>query len=300
MITVQKHQLISSFFLACVVSSAIATTATPVVQTNPVSTEPNKTNLVTSPLSAKTETTPMDMSEPVQPKPPLDNGFLNTYIPYVGIDFAFTNQNYQTGFGKKVFIRYAKEYSGFIGMNITQLLGIELGYVDQTSQIRKPELVAGDSYPGGPVLSTGQFAYLQTSELITSPYIGLSIQKIANVQGLGTTKFQFILAAAAERFKGGEGTLRDQTGAYAIAQYNASYRGFSKTQFVPMLKLAMTVMATDNIGVRVAGTYRGSSRMTIVSEQSSAVQVKMRDTLCFGIGVIYSFGVVQVPADNCL
>lgn len=319
MSNVLKQQLKLSLILGCVITSASAdfisaksastrngapsaVTVKPQTsnkQGNTADSTTNTTNLVTTTPTTTTlaasDTSNVNLIDEPKPKPPIENTFLNCYAPYVGIDFALTNQNFQTGFGKKVFLRYPKEYSGFIGINIVRYIGIELGYVEQPSQVRNPELVAGDSYPGGPKLSTGQFAYLQTSLRVSSPYAGLSLQTVANVQGLGTTKFQLILAAAAEKFKAGEGTLRDQTGVYTIPQYNASYRGFDKTKVVPMVKFAVTVMATDYIGVRAAATYRGTGHMTIYSEQSSSTQVKMRDTLCIGLGVVYSFGVVQPP-----
>ncbi len=205
--------------------------------------------------------------------------------PYVGVEIIQTNQNFKTGYGKKLFKKNPQNYALFAGFKFSEHFGTEFGYAFQPKKTRGFEqLVAGDQIPGGiPIEGDAFNNFTNISYKSSNPYLGLFGEYVTHISKC-KVRLQAILGASMSRVNAQYVRASDNLGAIPNG-----LRTYSKSKLIPMVKLAAIGEMTNNVGVRVSLNYSNMSAFKIVSAQNSSAIIKMKDSYGVGLGLTYLF-----------
>ena len=205
--------------------------------------------------------------------------------PYVGFELIQTNQNYKEGYGKGLFYKDQVNYNVFGGLRFARWLGLEAGYEASSKKGSQVRLEAGDRFPGNVLLDPGEFAIMESTIQVTHPYAG-----IFATCGWRCISMQAMIGASVSHLKARYASLATETGNLTTDQYNSTVRTFSKTKVLPMAKISGLYKFNNNFALRANFNYRNTSLMKTKAQQGSGVaEIKMKDTIGVGLGVLFTF-----------
>lgn len=207
----------------------------------------------------------------------------NLNCPYIGFELIQTNLNYQQGYGKGIFYKNPIEWNVFGGLYFTKHFGAEIGYEAAARKGTQVLVGQGNALPGNVVMGAGQFTNMESTSQLTSPYAGL----------FGEYKFwrinwQALIGLSICHFRARTAITANQTGTFNQAAYTSSTRNYAQTKVVPMFKLAGMYNFTKCLAARASFLYRNTSQIKPYA-QGGGSQVKLRDTVGVGVGLVYYF-----------
>lgn len=205
--------------------------------------------------------------------------------PYLGIEVIQTNQNYKANFGEYVFKKNPQDYSVYAGFNINRYFGVEGGYEFQPKRNRTATLTAGQSMPGGTILTAGDADTVNSSIQGTHPYLGLFLQADQKFHNswVSVIKWQALVAASFSHVWGSA-----QVTAIDGIPFAGTNFTYSKSKIVAMAKVGATTYFTPHVGLRISVDYRNLSQIQMPANTGTGL-AKLKDTWGVGLGLTYLF-----------
>lgn len=215
---------------------------------------------------------------------------INTQSSFIGIEAIQTNQDYETGFGKKVFTKNVQNYGVYGGLKFHKHFGVEVGYEIQPNRKKQPLLTGGDYIPGSTTaVPAGGSRLLESSIQTRHTYFGLFGEKMCHLAQHQAITFQGMLGLSASHVKARFALLKVNGSQVTVANYLASISTFSKTKVVPMVKVSAIYMPMHKVGIRLSAAYRATSKIKSESKEGGTPEIRFKDTFSLGLGASYYF-----------
>lgn len=204
--------------------------------------------------------------------------------PYLGIEVIQTNQNYPNNYGNPVYKKNPQDYAIYGGFKFSRYFGIEAAYEFQPKLDKTTTITAGQSVPGGPILTGSAFDSVNSSIRGEHPYVGLFAELDTKNKGwFCCFKWQALVGASFSHFK----ATTQVTAVNGVPQ-NLPTVTYSKSKVVPMALIGVTGFFTSHVGLRLFVDYHNFNQFTIPGSLAPFT-TKIKDTWGVGLGLTYGF-----------
>ena len=207
---------------------------------------------------------------------------------YVGAGIGKSTSVMKKHYGDNAFYKSPVSYNLFAGYNIDESYFGEFNYEFTTKKNRINTIGAGDYMPGSILVAAGQFNTLKTTMNLQHPTIFAGYKYPI----LPQAEISIAAGLALSRVKATYEIIDDDLPRLPTqADIDNSRRTFKKSKLTPAIRLAGKYDFDDNFSVRLTGTWRNLSSMKPKSPESapgSNMQIKLKNTLTFGVGFAYS------------
>lgn len=204
--------------------------------------------------------------------------------PYVGIEVIQTNQNYKNNYGNPVYKKNPQDYGIYAGLKFSHYFGLEAGYEFQPKLDKTTTITAGQSVPGGPVLTGTAFDAVNSSIKGEHPYLGLFAELDNKCSSwFCCLKWQALVGASFSHIK----ATTQVTAVNGVPQ-NLPLVTYSKSKVVAMALLGVTGYFTPHLGLRLFVDYHNFNQFSIPGN-IAPFTTKLKDTWGVGLGLTYGF-----------
>ena len=197
---------------------------------------------------------------------------------YVGLDVVYNFMKFKKDFGENIFAKNAPGLNVFVGHTFHEHFGVELGFEVEKKKKRTETIPSGQIVNGVAVLATaGSYSY-NTKVTQRHPYLG-AVGKI----NITDNSFVSLLAGVSLSHVKAESNMF-RIGANTAANIT---RTFSKTKVIPILRATVGYKFNNNFGLRALASWKNTARFKLSPEQGGVDQVKLKDSINFGVGAIF-------------
>jgi hypothetical protein len=211
------------------------------------------------------------------------------YKPYFGIGIKMDSLNWISGFGNNVFRKSLPQGEFYVGAQVHDNIGFDIGYQATPTKKKFSTLGPNDSFLG---LNTSVIAhppisylsYVQTKGIYAVINGMLPIDAKKELSVLGQAGIVYLNATHIVH------VVNDNLGAYNILTNRAL---FNSKKLIPRLGIGLQYQPKQqNLGIRGVMNWDNTSRfgqMYPKNINSSFAKVKMKNTLSYGVSIYYQF-----------
>jgi hypothetical protein len=202
--------------------------------------------------------------------------------PYVGFDVQQRNLRFQKGYGDNTFESHYPQGNLYVGLMLTENFGIELGYEKTLKRSRDSQFTGGDVLLGN-TATAGSSGRFQSHGELYGPHINIiALYKPCDdypLEIFGSIGAAYLTAKFDRN----------------LVEFNngpaASLRTFEQDKAIWRLGAGLQYLFVDCIGVRASLGFENTSQMRMITREvlANPPQVKLKDSLLWGLGLFYLF-----------
>lgn len=210
--------------------------------------------------------------------------------PFIGADVAWRYLNLPNSKGGQLVKKDRAQGDIYAGVKLCDYIGIQAGFESTTARHDTRDILGSGDYFGSPYhaeVPNGINRVVTTSQLYGwhADLVGYlpfcDCYSLLGSVGVAHLKYKMrwynpILDSIAE----------------PESAIGATIRTYKQRKIVPRLGLGIQKMITDCAGVRLIGTWEGTSRIKNISSKenaSSLAKVSLRNSTTLGFGIFYNF-----------
>ncbi len=208
--------------------------------------------------------------------------------PYVGLDAQLRDMQYKRNNGGNVFAKQFPQVNGYIGLQFTDCVALELGYEYAFKQNRTVRVGPGQFIVGGAAIAPGEFIDTNTSAYFHGFHgslVGkLPVWECPNLQLLGTVGVTYLNVHLTSK------PFEDIFGPLPAGEFDRTFR---QSKFIPRLGIGLQHMLTDCIGMRGMIVWEGTNQFSNIKATQVGVDpsvfASLRGSFNYSLGLFMNF-----------
>lgn len=212
--------------------------------------------------------------------------------PEIGVDFGFTKTRFVAdGSVEKLLNRRQAPVNAFVGFNLTEKVGLEIGYTETMSKHKDITLVTGDYAPGAIDIPGGEYQTYDTSVSYKRLYLG--VKYLTPIKG--SWSFYGSAGMAMARDYVSWENVEDSSGIMPRNIKNSRTYSITLRKNIPFVKLGLYYEINNHLSLRCLTAWFKSSEMTrfIPSREDNGfaigipTTIKNKNQMNYFIGLVY-------------